>query len=412
MVFNKFFIIELIFLLRNNIVFVFFLSYFIFNISLNYFIEINYYYIIFIVIFLFCYIYLYNILVRISIKLLIKINILFSIIFFFTKNIFLFYIFFELSVYPILILISIWGYQIERIQATSFFLGFTLFSRVPSIIIFILLKIREKSFILVFNYFFNRFLIFIMFIMFLTKLPIFIFHIWLPKAHVEAPTVGSILLAAILLKLGGWGLIKVLCLLNSNLIFLIVIFISILGCLITCLLCVLQTDIKALIAYSSVIHINFILLGLVLGNFIIKFNVFIILFFHAILRSIIFLKAGFIFYFFKTRMIYFSSISSNPQKLTIIILILILVLNFNLPPSLGFLPEIFLFISLIKFNNTFLLFLFFFGILSAFFCIFILIILRRGKNSYLKNVKINYFMKIINIWFIFLALNTLFLLLF
>jgi NADH-ubiquinone oxidoreductase chain 4 len=99
---------------------------------------------------------------------------------------------------------------------------------------------------------------------FLVKIPIFLVHLWLPKAHVEAPVSGSMILAGVLLKLGGYGLIRVfpfllLMGLNYNFIF---VSISLVGGFLIRLVCLRQIDIKALIAYSSVAHIGIVLRGL------------------------------------------------------------------------------------------------------------------------------------------------------
>lgn len=180
-------------------------------------------------------------------------------------NFFVFYLFFEIRLIPTLFLILGWGYQPERIQAGVYLLFYTILASLPIIVslFFVYVNFLTLSLTLfVFNLS-GFFFIILIIIVFLVKVPMFLVHLWLPKAHVEAPVAGSMILAGVILKLGGYGILRLIYLFKSSIFSFGYLFVvlSLLGGVIVSLICLRQRDIKSLIAYSSVAHIGLILGG-------------------------------------------------------------------------------------------------------------------------------------------------------
>nr|YP_009349774.1 NADH dehydrogenase subunit 4 [Pseudokuzicus pieli]AQM39819.1 NADH dehydrogenase subunit 4 [Pseudokuzicus pieli] len=184
-----------------------------------------------------------------------------------SMGLFSFYLFFEGSLIPTLFLILGWGYQPERLQAGMYLLFYTLLASLPLLVsLFNIYGFYGSLYIGLLNNISLSSLLFYMSLIlaFLVKMPMFMVHLWLPKAHVEAPVSGSMILAGVLLKLGGYGLLRVYLMLTKlglsyNIIW---ISISLIGGFLMSLVCLRQVDLKALIAYSSVVHMGMALGGM------------------------------------------------------------------------------------------------------------------------------------------------------
>nr|AYN59519.1 NADH dehydrogenase subunit 4 [Ornithodoros turicata] len=176
-----------------------------------------------------------------------------------------FYLFFESVLFPIVMLIMGWGNQPERLQAGIYMLFYTLFGSLPLLVFFLF---NTESLGIFYIYWMNYSLSLVMVCMgimgFLVKMPMFFVHVWLPKAHVEAPVAGSMILAGVLLKLGVYGFLRIkFFLINSfNQFSFLIMSVILMGGLMISLICLCQVDVKALIAYSSVCHMGLVLGGL------------------------------------------------------------------------------------------------------------------------------------------------------
>nr|YP_009488387.1 NADH dehydrogenase subunit 4 [Trachypeplus jacobsoni]AWD31646.1 NADH dehydrogenase subunit 4 [Trachypeplus jacobsoni] len=190
---------------------------------------------------------------------------LFLIFSFNSFSMFTFYFFFEASLIPTLFLIFGWGYQPERLTAGFYLIFYTLFASLPLLLsIFYLLGLNGITFYWLINLDLNFYLFICFILAFLIKMPLVMFHFWLPKAHVEAPVSGSMILAGVLLKLGGYGLMRVsLFLYNYMYTYnLYIISLSLFGGIFCGLICCLQLDMKVLVAYSSVCHMAMSIMGI------------------------------------------------------------------------------------------------------------------------------------------------------
>nr|YP_010957260.1 NADH dehydrogenase subunit 4 [Starksia nanodes]WMY90561.1 NADH dehydrogenase subunit 4 [Starksia nanodes] len=200
---------------------------------------------------------------------------IFLILAFSATEIAMFYVMFETTLIPTLIIITRWGNQAERLNAGTYFLFYTLAGSLPLLVALLFLHTSTNTLSmltlqlgpsLALNSCADKLWWTACLLAFLVKMPLYGAHLWLPKAHVEAPVAGSMILAAVLLKLGGYGMMRVMIMLDplTKELSYPFIILALWGVIMTGSICLRQTDLKSLIAYSSVSHMGLVAAGILI----------------------------------------------------------------------------------------------------------------------------------------------------
>lgn len=321
--------------------------------------------------------YFYRLFIFIVLLLILRLFITFSSI-----NLFVFYLFFEFRLLPTLILIIGWGYQPERLQAGVYLLFYTLLASLP--IIVSIFYYYEKFHRLDFFFFYDmgNFLIYICInIVFFIKIPIYFVHLWLPKAHVEAPVAGSIILAGVILKLGGYGLIRLIPIfirtgIKVNYLFIVI---SIVGGLLVSIICLRQIDIKALIAYSSVAHIGLVLRGIITLRYWGICGGLLIIVAHGLCSSGLFCLANISYERLLSRRLYLNKGLINLIPVIRLWWFLFRCCNIAAPPSLNLIGEIILINSLVRWRRLTMLFISIISFFRAAYSLYLYSYRQHGK---------------------------------
>nr|AZL93486.1 NADH dehydrogenase subunit 4 [Synergus sp. ZJUH_2016033] len=279
---------------------------------------------------------------------------------FMSINYFMFYFFFEVSMIPTLILIIGWGFQFERIEAGIYMFMYTLFASLPMVMILLKIyfsfNILNMVIMMNMNLINNMYMYMYLLLAFLIKLPMFFFHLWLPKAHVEAPISGSMILAAIMLKLGSYGVMRMMLIMEEICLiynYLIMSF-SLIGSLYMSLICLKQIDMKMLIAYSSIVHMGLLIVSLMTLNVWGCMGSLIMMISHGLCSSGLFCLVNINYERLKSRSMFLNKGMMNIIPSMSLFWFLMSIFNMASPPSLNLFSEIMMINSILMWSNMFL----------------------------------------------------------
>lgn len=273
----------------------------------------------------------------------------------------IFYVLFESTLIPMFLIIGVWGSRERKVLASYYFFIYTLFGSILMLvsILYIIQNVGSTNYEILIAYSFFPYEQNIMwctfFLAFASKVPMIPVHLWLPEAHVEAPTAGSVILAGVLLKLGTYGFIRFTLPIFPEACFYftpLVYTIAVMGIIYTSFTAIRQTDFKRIIAYTSIAHMNLVILGIFSYNTIGLEGAIFQSLSHGFVASGLFLVIGIVYDRYRTRIIQYYGGLAITMPIYIIIFLFFTLANISFPGTSSFVGEFLILLGSFKVNTT------------------------------------------------------------